>query len=121
MLESRGLSDAEIPAFLRPSLDALSPAEDIVGMTAARDSLRLAIERKERVLVFGDYDCDGICAVSILVLALRDRTDVTYFIPNRITAGYGLSVEALKRIVARRKPDPVVTVDCGVTAVAEVE
>lgn len=121
LLESRGLSDAEIPAFLRPSLDALSPAEDIVGMTAARDRLRLAIERKERVLVFGDYDCDGICAVSILVLALRDRTDVTYFIPNRITDGYGLSVEALKRIVARRKPDLVVTVDCGVTAVAEVE
>lgn len=98
-----------------------APAESIAGMTEARDRLRLAIERKERILVFGDYDCDGICAVSILVLALRKRADVAYFIPNRITDGYGLSVEALKRIVSRRKPDLVVTVDCGVTAVAEVE
>ncbi len=121
LLEARGLSDAEIPAFLHPSLDRLSSPENIAGMTAARDRLRLAVERKERVLIFGDYDCDGICAVSILTLALRGRTDVGYFIPNRLTDGYGLSVDALKRIVARRKPDLVVTVDCGVTAVEEVE
>lgn len=121
LLRGRGLDDGSIPSFLRPSLANLSSPFEIHGMRAAADRIRLAIERKEKILVFGDYDCDGICAISILMLALRDRADVAYFIPNRLTDGYGMSTESLKRITEHRRPDLVITVDCGITASNEVE
>ena len=119
LLRSRGLSDAEIPDFLHPSLDKLSSPFDIHGMREAADRVRLAVERGEKILIFGDYDCDGICAISILMLALGKRTDVDYFIPNRQTDGYGMNVSSLERIIAHRRPDLVITVDCGITAVKE--
>lgn len=121
LLESRGISDAEIPSFLRPSLDDFSSPYSVCGMRAAADRVRLAIERGEKILIFGDYDCDGICAISILMLALKGRADAAYFIPNRITDGYGMNIPALESIVAHRRPDLVVTVDCGITAAEEVE
>ena len=121
ILKSRGLSDGEIPSFLAPSLDDLSSPFDIAGMREAADRVRRAIVRGEKILVFGDYDCDGICAISVLMLALKGRADADYFIPNRMTDGYGMNVEALKRIIEHRRPDLVVTVDCGVTAVKEAE
>lgn len=121
LLRSRGLSDEEIPSFLSPSPDALSPPSDIAGMREAADRVRLAIERGEKILIFGDYDCDGISAISILMLALKGRADTDYFIPNRQTDGYGMNIPALERIIAHRRPDLVVTVDCGITAVKEAE
>lgn len=121
LLESRGISDAEIPSFLHPSLDAFSPADAVYGLREAAERVRLAIERGEKILIFGDYDCDGICAISILMLALKGRADAAYFIPNRLTDGYGMNISALESIVAHRRPDLVITVDCGITAVEEVE
>ncbi len=121
LLEKRGVSDHDIPVFLNPLKGELLPPENISHITEARDRIKLAIERKEKILVFGDYDCDGISGVSILMLALRTRTDASYFIPNRLTDGYGLSVETLKNIISHRRPNLVITVDCGITAVKEVE
>ena len=121
LLRSRGLSDGEIPSFLHPSLDALTSPYDIRGMKEAAERVRRAIDRKEKILVFGDYDCDGICAISILMLALKGRADVDFFIPNRATDGYGMNIAALERIIAHRRPDLVITVDCGITAVKEAE
>ena len=116
LLRRRGLADADIPAFLSPSLDALSSPFEIDGMREAA-----AIEKGEKILIFGDYDCDGICAISILMLALRGRAEADYFIPNRQTDGYGMNIPALERIIAHRRPDLVITVDCGITAVKEAE
>ena len=121
LLTARGISEEEVPAFLRPSLSALTPPGDIPGMTEAAARLRRAVDAGEKILVFGDYDCDGICAVCLLMLALRGRADVSYFIPNRLTDGYGMSMGALRSIVAERRPDLVITVDCGITAAPEVE
>ena len=119
ILKSRGIGDGDIPRFLAPSLDDLSSPFDIHGMREAAERVRLAVERGEKILVFGDYDCDGISAISILMLALKGRADADYFIPNRLTDGYGMNIPALERIIAHRKPDLVITVDCGVTAVKE--
>ena len=121
LLSGRGLAKEQIPAFLKPSLQNLSSPYDIYGMKAAAERVRRAIERKEKILIFGDYDCDGICAISILMLALRGKADADYFIPSRQTDGYGISVPALEKIIARRRPDLVITVDCGITAAAEAE
>ena len=121
LLRRRGLADADIPAFLSPSLDALSSPFEIDGMREAAARVRRAIEKGEKILIFGDYDCDGISAISILMLALRGRADADYFIPNRQTDGYGMNIPALERIIAHRRPDLVITVDCGITAVKEAE
>lgn len=122
ILAMRGLSsEQEIISFLRPSFDKMSSPFDIDGMKEASDRIKLAIQRKEKVLIFGDYDCDGIGAISILMLYLRDKLDIKYFIPNRVTDGYGMNVDTLKSIISRRRPNLVITVDCGITAYEEVE
>lgn len=121
LLRGRGIADGDVPSFLHPSFDDLSSPYDIPGMREAADRVRLAVERKEKILIFGDYDCDGICAIAILMLALKGKADADYFIPNRLTDGYGMNVRSLERIVSRRRPDLVVTVDCGITAVEEAE
>lgn len=111
----------EIGDFLKPSLGRLSSPLDIENMSQAAARVKRAISGKERILIFGDYDCDGICAVSILMLYLRDKTQTTYFIPDRKRDGYGISVDALERVISTYKPTLVITVDCGITAVSEAE
>src|SRR5690606_1697823 len=73
-----------------------------------------------RITVYGDFDCDGVCATAVLVQAIREiggRCD--WFIPDRIADGYGLNPDAIRNL-AGRGSELVITVDCGVTAVAEV-
>ena len=107
--------------YRRPSLDKLSSPYEIDGMKEAVERIKLAIKNKEKVLIYGDYDCDGICAISTLMLYLRDKLDVFYFIPDRNKDGYGISVEALDKILAYHSPKLVITVDTGITAIEEVE
>ncbi len=121
LLLGRGMSEDNIYDYLHPSLDKMSSPFDIKGMDAATKRVERAINDKEKVLIYGDYDCDGICAISILMLYLRDKLNVTYFIPNRNKDGYGISIDALKGLLARQKPDLVITVDCGITAADEVD
>ncbi|MBR2918960.1 MAG: DHH family phosphoesterase, partial [Clostridia bacterium] len=122
ILAMRGLdTEDEILSFLRPSLDKMSSPFDIDGMREGAERIKRAILKREKVLIFGDYDCDGIGAISILMLYLRDKLDVKYFIPNRVTDGYGMNVDTLKSLISRRRPDLVITVDCGITASEEVE
>ncbi len=119
LLIGRGIKENEIKGFLHPSLNDLSPPFEIPNMRKAVDRIKTAVARGERILIFGDYDCDGICAVSILMLYLRDKVDVSYFIPDRKRDGYGMSVSALERIIASKNPKLIVSVDCGITAVKE--
>lgn len=67
--------------------------------------------KQRKVLIYGDYDCDGICAISTLMLYLRDKLDVFYFIPDRNKDGYGISVDALEkslRIIRRSSLSPLI-------------
>ena len=115
------MSEDSLYDYLHPSLDKLSSPYEIDGMKEAVERIKLAIKNKEKVLIYGDYDCDGICAISTLMQYLRDKLDVFYFIPDRNKDGYGISVEALDKILAYHSPKLVITVDTGITAIEEVE
>ena len=94
---------------------------DIKGMKDAVDRLKAAIDKKDRILIFGDYACAGISAISILMLYLEGKTEVNYYIPNRNEDGYGLSAHAIDNLFKDHKPNLVITVDCGITSVKEIE
>lgn len=88
-------------------------------MDCAVARIRRALERGERIAVFGDYDVDGITATCLLTDYLRSRgADVSYHIPHRIEEGYGLGCEAL-RVLREQGVSLVITVDCGITGVEE--
>ena len=124
VMVARGLSEVdEAKAFLSPSLerDWHDPML-IPGMGEAADRLELAIQHGETVAVFGDFDVDGMSATCLLTLGLRDLGGNAYpFIPNRFGEGYGLSQEALDRVIESYHPSLVVTVDNGIAAAREVE
>lgn len=121
LLLGRGMSEDSLYDYLHPSLDKLSSPYEIDGMVEAVARIEKAIKNKEKVLIYGDYDCDGICAISTLMLYLRDKLNVFYFIPDRNKDGYGISIEALEKILAYHSPKLVITVDTGITAIDEVE
>ena len=122
ILKARGFDDIEeARAFLYPSIDNMTNPLDIKGMKEAADRVKVAIKKQEKILVFGDYDCDGISAISILMLYLRDKVPVDFYIPNRNVDGYGLSSIAIESILEKNKPSLVITVDCGITSVTEIQ
>lgn len=117
VLVRRGLADpAEARAFLA-SDGPLDPPEAIPGIPEAADRLAKAVRSGERIVVHGDYDCDGISSTAILVQALQARgARVRAFLPSRFTDGYGVNVATVERL-ADEGCDLLVTVDCGTTAV----
>ncbi len=123
VLVARGLShEGEARAFLSPSL-ARDWADPLLvpGMGEAADRVARALDRGEKIAVFGDFDVDGMTSTSLLTLALRRMGgDVSPFIPHRFGEGYGLSREALARVREACDPDLVVTVDNGIAAAREV-
>ena len=109
-------------AFLYPKQSNMTPLELYVGLDGVVERIKQAVDNKEKVVLYGDYDCDGICGVSILYLYLQSRgVDVSYFLPSRHTHGYGLSIEALESIAEQSFPDLIVTVDCGISSKNEVQ
>lgn len=109
-------------AFLYPKQSNMTPLELYVGLDGVIERIKQAVDNKEKVVLYGDYDCDGICGVSILYLYLQSRgVDVSYFLPSRHTHGYGLSIEALESIAEQSFPDLIVTVDCGISSKNEVQ
>src|SRR3954471_10240283 len=120
VLVRRGYEDvARARAFLEGAL----PAHDPFGlgdMRAACEAIRAAVAGKRRICVHGDYDADGICATALAVLILRELgAEVDWHLPSRFEEGYGVREETLSRLAAEGC-GLVVTVDCGITAVAEV-
>lgn len=123
VLISRGLDTKEkADAFLHPDVEQMRDPFSIGGMQSAVDRLSLAVSRDESVVIFGDYDCDGICSISILKLFLGGRlSKLNFFIPDRNSDGYGMSIDTLKTVLEKFSPSLIVTVDTGITAVNEIE
>lgn len=123
LLILRGYDSIEaINVFLHPSVDNFYPPEQMLGMVDCCNRLKLAMENNERVVVYGDYDADGICASAILSLYLSDNGVQVYtHIPDRQGDGYGLNVESIEKIIENVMPDLILTCDCGISAVEEVE
>jgi len=118
VLLNRGISDPQIAAdFLQPSLHHLHPPEKIAGLTVAAGRIAAAIARGEPIVIYGDYDVDGITATAILWHAIRLLGGwVSYYIPHRLDEGYGLSSEAIEQLAAGGAR-LIVSVDCGITAI----
>ena len=123
LLILRGYDNADaINVFLHPDPQNFYPPETMLGMSETVERLKLAMENNERVVVYGDYDADGICASAILSLYLSEHGVQVYtHIPGRVGEGYGLNVESVERIIENVMPDLILTCDCGISAVEEVE
>lgn len=116
VLVSRGFRDpAGARSFLSPRLSDLSDPFELTDMERAAARIWKAIDNRELIVVFGDFDADGVTATAALVQVLRQLGgQVQPFLPKRITDGYGLSVSAVNRCLDTLKPDLIVTVDSGV-------
>lgn len=122
VLAARGLGDPDdAREFLRSDLGLLNDPMKMTDMDKAVERVRRAIRLGEHVAVFGDYDVDGLTSSCLITDYLRSRgLTCDVYIPERLTEGYGLSDDALRRI-AEAGTQLVVTVDCGVTAVEQVK
>ncbi len=117
LLFQRGLlvSD-DIKSFLSPSLDSLHDPFLLDGMKDAVDRILLAIDKKEKVLIYGDYDADGVSATSILIRFFRTMNmKIDFYIPDRVDEGYGISDVAVD-FISENEYNLVITVDCGISA-----
>lgn len=122
LLVRRGLTaEDELERFFGPPEQALHDPLLLPDAAVFRDRVRWAIGRGERILVFGDFDADGLTGLAILVRALRTLGgDVVPYVPSRVDEGHGLSLAALDAAVVGGAT-LIVTVDCGSTSVAEIE
>jgi len=123
LLWNRGLKDPEaIDKFLNPSLADLLMPNLMLNMAKGAERIASAIKNNERMAIFGDYDTDGICS-SVLLTKFFKRIDFEnfdVFIPNRFKGGYGLITDKVKQI-AKDGVKIIITVDCGITDIEEVE
>ncbi|HFB68276.1 MAG TPA: single-stranded-DNA-specific exonuclease RecJ, partial [Calditrichae bacterium] len=122
ILLKRGIDSFEKARhYFRPDLEALHDPFLMKDMERAVDRLVQALENGEKIMVYGDYDVDGVSGASLLYLVLSQLVGpkVSYYIPDRITEGYGLSIKSIDEIAAQGV-SLIVTIDCGVTAVEEI-
>ena len=116
---SRGLHDLN---DLGRNLKALLPDGEMRGVDGAVDRLVKAVRLQERVLIVGDFDCDGATSTSVALLALRQMGlhHVDYLVPNRFDYGYGLSPEIVD-VALERQPQLLITVDNGISSISGVK
>lgn len=108
-------------AFLHPSKEHLHDGRLIGGMDEACARVEAAIRSGEQILIYGDYDVDGVTSIVLLrriIATLGGK--VGHVVPHRLTDGYGLKLEVLERVLADKQVRLVITVDCGITSVEPV-
>ena len=107
--------------FFRPSLESFHDPFLMDGMETATHRLIKALTENELITIYGDYDVDGTCATAILYLFLKELdANVEFYIPKRLTEGYGISKQAIEN-VKNRGTSLLISVDCGITAIDETE
>lgn len=119
LLVGRGICDPAVARqFLDPKLSALRDPSLLPGCAEATQRIGAAVAAGRRIVVYGDYDVDGITGTALLRQCLKLLGgDVGYYVPHRLDEGYGLNREAL-RTLAAEKAELVITVDCGITSLA---
>ncbi len=118
ILLNRGISEPE--KFINPTEDSLLDPFLMKGMEEATERIIKALEQKEKIAIYGDYDVDGITSTAIMVRFLRShKAEVMYYIPDRLEEGYGINKDAIDKI-AQAGVSLLITVDCGITAVSEI-
>ena len=108
--------------FAAPSIDDLHDPAGIHGMSAACERIERAVRDGETILIYGDYDVDGVTSIVLLQTVLRTLgADAAHVVPHRLVDGYGLKTEVIDRVLAERAVKLVITVDCGITSVEPVQ
>lgn len=122
ILNKRGITDGEeIAEFLSPNPTLTYDPFLLDGMQAGVDLLLSVAESGGRICIYGDYDADGVTAVTVMACGISRVTDNWfYYIPSRFDEGYGLNMQAIDRI-KEQKADLIITVDCGCVSEKEVE
>ena len=125
---SRGITADGLEEFLNPTIEKLKFGDDgLPGIVEATNVILSALETGREIVVFGDYDCDGVCASAIVMRTLRalirhcpayGRSTISSFLPNRLTEGYGMTEESITRLLSSHPSvGLVVTVDNGINSV----
>ena len=122
ILINRGIVEEEaIRIFLNPKRDDFHNPFLMLDMEKATKRIIKAIKNKEKTIIYGDYDVDGITSITVLKQFLEERgLDVDYYIPNRLEEGYGLNKEAVQEI-AKKEYTLMITVDCGISGIEEID
>ncbi len=122
LLLARGVCDLQqVRSFLDNKLTDLREPDLLPGLSDAADRIHAAVRDGRRIVIYGDYDADGMTATGLLVNCLRLLgANVGYYVPNRFEEGYGLNDEALRQL-AERSTSMVVSVDCGIGSIREAQ
>ncbi|PYJ05404.1 MAG: single-stranded-DNA-specific exonuclease RecJ, partial [Verrucomicrobia bacterium] len=111
----------EVENFLRPRLRSLSDPFLLPQMRAAVSRILAALDSQERIVLFGDYDVDGVTSLALLNEMLRAYGGTPeLFLPLRMEEGYGLSGESIERCVKQHRPQLLIALDCGTSSVNEI-
>ena len=119
---SRGMLDSgQVKKFMNPDIGSMADPFQMDGMSEAVERILHAISGSEKIVIYGDYDVDGVAATSILYNFLKSRgAAAQYFIPDRMEDGYGLTFSSVEK-VKELKASLMITVDCGISSVEEVK
>ena len=122
LLLRKGFRDAEeVNAFLQPRLSSLGDPFLLPQMHAAVSRLLAALDRRERIVLFGDYDVDGVTSLALLAETLRTYGGAPeLFLPFRMEEGYGLSPESVERCLRQHQPQLLIAIDCGTSSLKEI-
>lgn len=122
LLIARGIEDpATALDFLNPKLTGLRDPQELPGVSQAAEILRDSISQKESIVVYGDYDADGMTSAAILLRCLRLLgAKVRFYVPHRMEEGYGLNADAIRRL-ASEDVQTIITVDCGIASLDEAD
>lgn len=123
LIISRGVkTEQEFEKYLHPKIEHLYNPFLLKNMDKAVERIKQAVKNEERILIFGDYDVDGVSATAIMVKTFEKLgTKVNYYLPNRFIDGYGLTNEVIDKIKTEFNPNLIITVDCGISCHKEVE
>ena len=123
LLVRRGVEDGEsFRRFVAPEIGDLHDPSSIHGMEHACDRIARAVRDGEGIVIYGDYDVDGVTSIVMLQTVLRSLgADAGFVVPHRLVDGYGLKMEVLDRVLSERNVRLVITVDCGITSVEPVQ
>jgi single-stranded-DNA-specific exonuclease len=123
LLINRGYTTPEqARKFIRMETEMLHSPFDLLDMDAAIKRIKQAIDNCEKIVIYGDYDVDGVTSVSALYLYLKSKGgNMDFYIPNRMKEGYGMSPDAIDSIIDEKQANLIITVDTGITAIEEIE
>ena len=122
LLMRKGFANAqEVDAFLQPRLKSLGDPFLLPNMKLAVDRILRALDEQERIVLFGDYDVDGVTSLALLAQMLRSYgAKPNLFLPLRMEEGYGLSSESVSRCCELHRPQLLIAVDCGTSSITEI-